>query len=327
MKKLVKTPAQWIKRITHQRRHCAFTDLQHFNGKLYCCYRQATDHVSGDGIIIVQCLSEVGSSLYQQRIAVEGADLRDPKLTLTPDGGLLLLAYARYRNSSNKTLSTRNLTWHTSTGETWSSPTNLNINLWWLWRVRYVNQHANTAYGLAYRKAADRLDLYAGDPRRKMSLVRAGVLSKEQHSLGYPNESDIDFANDMTLRAIVRRDADSFSAQYGEAKPPYTRWQWFDLGEYIGGPIWQRLSPSVYLVAGRCWTGKTLYTRLWLFNSENRQLEVFDTLPSAGDNSYPGISITTEYLYVSYYSSHIDDHSEIYLACYAIDDVLKEIEQ
>lgn len=326
MKKRKESQFKWLKRLTHQHKHCAFTDLQYFNGKLYCCYRKATDHVSGDGIIVIIALNKDGQCLFQQRLIETDADLRDPKLVTCPNNGLLLLAYARYRDENNKTIATSNLTWHSSTGETWSSATNLNMNLWWLWRVKYSNQHNSIAYGLAYRRIEDRLDLYSGDPRRKMALLQRGVISKLTHQLGYPNESDLYIDEDQTLHAIVRRDADSFTAQYGLAKPPYSRWHWFDLGEYIGGPVWQPLTDNVYLVGGRCWTGKALYTRLWLFDRVKCALTVFDTLPSAGDNSYPGISIIKQHVYVSYYSSHIDDRSEIYLACYAIKDVLKEIE-
>lgn len=319
MKKVFKVSRRSILRISFDVKHCAFTDLCHFNGELFCCYREATDHLSADGVIKIMRLSLSGQVLFHQRISVTGADLRDPKLSITDKNQLLLLAYARYTNENNQTQSTENLTWVSQTGDSWSSPTSLGLKFWWLWRVRYsLNHSLQTAYGFAYNRKANRIDLYSGDPLRKMHCVKQGALSLTEHKLGYPNESDLVIEDDGRINALVRRDADSFSAQFGYSYPPYTRWQWHDLGEYIGGPVLYRLDSEYCLVAGRAWTGETMVTRLWKLAINTLQLIELDTLPSAGDNSYPGIVIVDNTLFVSYYSSHIDQRSQLYLASYSL---------
>lgn len=260
-----------------------------------------------------------GTLLFKQRIAIPKADLRDPKLCITDKNTLLLIAYARYADTNNKTYSTENLSWFSQTGETWSTATSLGMKFWWLWRVRY-NNHCKTtsAYGFAYNRRANRIDLYQGNPQRLMQSIKQGALSLTQHHLGYPNESDLVIEDDGAINALVRRDADSFSAQFGSSKPPYSNWQWQDLKQYIGGPVLLRLDSERYLVAGRAWTGQKMLTRVWLLFTNKAELIELDTLPSAGDNSYPGIALVNDSLFVSYYSSHIDQRSQIYLATYKI---------
>ncbi|MBT0584964.1 hypothetical protein [Alteromonas oceanisediminis] len=210
---------KWLKQLTFNHRHCAFTDLVQFRGRLFCAFREASTHVSGDGIIRIFCLDLQGNLLFQQRISVASADVRDPKLMTTPDGQLLLLAYARYTNAQNQTIRTANISWQSSTGESWGSPVNLGNNFWWLWRMRWpaemTHQGSEQAFGFAYNRRANRIDLYAGDPRRYVEKRATGVLSLAQHGLGYPNESDLHINQHREINAVVRRDADSFSAQVG----------------------------------------------------------------------------------------------------------------
>ena len=75
--------------------HNAFTDLIRWNDKFYCAFRIGTGHVPGvsgeDGRIQVICSTD-GKKWTSVANAVEpGIDLRDPKLSITPDGRLMLL--------------------------------------------------------------------------------------------------------------------------------------------------------------------------------------------------------------------------------------------
>ena len=74
------------------------------------------------------------------------------------------------------------------------------------------------------------------------------------------------------------------------------------------------LSETHYLVAGRDWDGEVSTTKIWLLEKETAQLSVLFTLPSGGDNSYPGMVIDGDTLYLSYYSSHIGESTRVYLA-------------
>ncbi|WP_100656284.1 hypothetical protein [Alteromonas flava] len=318
MKKVQKLSLQWLKRVTFKHNHSAFTDLIEFKTNLWLCFREATNHISGDGKIVVLQLRADGSVISRYALNLPGADLRDPKLSVTPMGELLLLAYARFTDNDNRTLRTDNVAWTSQSGLSWSSPISLGPNTWWLWRIRWDTQN-NQAFGLAYNRRANRIDLYAGNPKRHMQRVYPGVLSLSKHGLGYPNESDLHIADDGQLHALVRRDADSFHAMLGTARAPYTHWHWRDLGCYIGGPVWFALDKKNFIVAGRTWNGKTMITRLWQLNIDTARLLPLLDLPSGGDNSYPGLVVRGHTLYVSYYSSHHDNCSEIYLAALTLE--------
>lgn len=300
----------WIKKIGNKADHNAFVDLCAFNQQLFCCYREAENHVSADGSIRILTLDTQGKILHSRRISIPNTDLRDPKITVTPDGQLLLIAYARQTAMQNKTIGRRNLTWLSQTGHSWSTAKEFGDKGWWLWRVRW---HNNQAYGFAYNKNQNAIHLYSGNPRRSFHLHQPFALSLQKHQKGYPNESDLIFDNNKAY-ALVRRDADSYSAQLGHSTFPYKKWRWIDLGCYIGGPTMLRLDENFALVAGRIVKQGQLVTGILKMNLENGDLQELLILPSAGDNSYPGLVLKKDKLYISYYSSHEDNKSCVYLA-------------
>ena len=155
--------------------------------------------------------------------------------------------------------------------------------------------------------------MYSGNPRKNFQLHQPFALSLEKHKKGYPNESDLIFVNNSAF-AIVRRDADTCTAQLGHSLFPYKKWSWIDLGRYIGGPVMMRLDKNVALLAGRIIKHEQFVTGLLKMNLSNGDLQELLILPSAGDNSYPGLVLKEGLLYVSYYSSHEDNKSCVYLA-------------
>lgn len=298
-----------FKRISSRSAHSAFTDLIPLNGVFLTCYRQATNHVSDDGRIEITTIADNGDILRREKLQLPQTDLRDPKLSVDNNGRIWLLAHARFHNA--RALTTRMVSWFSDDGLSWSSPHFFGSDIWWLWRITW---HGNSALGLAYSRAANRIDLYQGHPGKSMFSHPVSPLSLTKHGLGYPNESDLLVDENGVITALVRRDADTFSAQLGTSKPPYSRWQWRDLGEYIGGPAMIKLDNRYLLVAGRQWTGKSLVTQIWLLDSTTATLYECMRLPSAGDNSYPGLEIQGDNLFVSYYSSHIDNETRVYFA-------------
>lgn len=300
----------WLKKIGNKGNHNAFVDLCEFNQQLYCCFREAKDHVSGDGIIRILTMDHGGKVKQSSRIALANTDLRDPKLSLTPDGNLLLIAYARLNTGENRTTGTRNLSWLSQTGHSWSAAAEFGDRGWWLWRLRW---HNGRAYGFAYNKNQNAIHFYSGNPRRSFHKHQPFALSLLKHDKGYPNESDL-FFQDNKAFALVRRDADSYSAQLGCSTFPYKKWTWLDLDRYIGGPVMLRLNDKFALVAGRIIKNGKLVTGLLKMALSNGDLQELVILPSAGDNSYPGLVLAGNLLYLSYYSSHEDNKSSVYLA-------------
>jgi hypothetical protein len=300
----------WLKKVGNKADHNAFVDLCEFNQQLICCYREAENHISADGSICILTLDTKGNVLYSSRIAIPKTDLRDPKISITPDGDILLIAYARQTSINNQTIGSRNLTWLSQTGHSWSADKEFADRGWWLWRVRW---HKDEAYGFAYNRKQNAIHLYSGNPRSNFHLIQPFALSLKQHKKGYPNESDLIFDHDNAF-AIVRRDADSYTAQLGHSVFPYKKWTWIDLERYIGGPVMMRLDKNVALLAGRIVKHEQFVTGLLKMNLLNGDLQELLILPSSGDNSYPGFVLKEGMLYVSYYSSHEDNKSCVYLA-------------
>lgn len=301
----------WTIPVWKNLKHNAFTDLCEYAGQLYCCFREASNHVSSDGRIIIVKLDEKGHQKQIWRIQLNKVDLRDPKLVIDPQGKLILLAYGRRFDQNDAWLHSQPICWFSNDGASWSGEHWFGIKNWWLWRLTY---HKNQAYGFAYNRRAQSIHLFKGDPLRSMHIHKHNVLGLDTHGLGYPNESDICFDVDGSATALVRRDADSFSAQLGISKPPYSHWQWHDLDDYIGAPAMLQWSKNTIIVAGRIYRKRKLKTAIWELNRQTKKLNLLLELPSSGDNSYPGLVRKNEDLFVSYYSSHEDNRSAIYLS-------------
>ncbi len=277
-----------IKRVSKSAAHCAFTDLienpfDKSRKTLMCCYRQATNHVSADGVIIVLTIDKASFQIRQRVIIRESnADLRDPKFS--HDGSrLMLTSYAKTYLDNGKMV-TKMMTYFTTTGLSWSGANRHGKSGWWLWNHTW---HNSEAYGFAYNRPSNVISLYKGDPTRTMQLHKAEAFSLDKHNKG------------------------------GTSKPPYTKWNWHDLGIYIGGPAAVALGESLYIVAGRHidWDSRQFSTKIWLFNSVTKTLTELNTLPSSGDTSYPGLVIENDTLYMSYYSCHVDNQARVYMAC------------
>ncbi len=72
--------------------HNAFTDLIRFKDRWFCTFRESEAHVGGDGRIrLIE--SRDGKTWTSAALLEEkGVDLRDPKLSITPDGRLMVVA-------------------------------------------------------------------------------------------------------------------------------------------------------------------------------------------------------------------------------------------
>ena len=81
-----------VEKIWDKGEHNAFTDLIRWHDKWYCTFREADAHVGGDGKLRV--LESADGEKWEPAalIAEEGIDLRDPKLSITPDDRLMIVA-------------------------------------------------------------------------------------------------------------------------------------------------------------------------------------------------------------------------------------------
>src|SRR4029450_1004926 len=81
-----------VEKIWDRGAHNAFTDLIRWRDKWYCTFREADAHVGGDGKLRV--LESAGGEKWESvaLLGERGIDLRDPKLSVTPDGRLMIVA-------------------------------------------------------------------------------------------------------------------------------------------------------------------------------------------------------------------------------------------
>ncbi|MDQ3623006.1 MAG: hypothetical protein M3463_11025 [Verrucomicrobiota bacterium] len=108
---------------------------------------------------------------------------------------------------------------------------------------------------------------------------------------GRPNETTLRFLTDDTCVALVRREGAAAHpdkhAWIGLSRPPYQDWVWKDSGFQIGGPNFIVLPGETMIAGGRKHTEPGgAKTAIGLLTREAYLPLV--TLPSGGDNSYPG---------------------------------------
>src|ERR1700738_1745639 len=81
-----------VRRIWDQAPHNAFTDLLYHRNEWFCAFRESDNHINTHAGSMRLIASRDGTT-WESRALVESAghDLRDPKLSVTPNGQLMLL--------------------------------------------------------------------------------------------------------------------------------------------------------------------------------------------------------------------------------------------
>lgn len=284
--------------------HNAFTDLARHRDRWYCVFREGKAHVSPDGALRV--LTSVDGVNWEStaRLTDPAGDLRDAKISVTPNGRLLLLgAAALHKPAPHKHQS---FTWLSADGKTWDGPHPVGDPGNWLWRATW---HAGTAYGFGYGTGPQPVHVNLYRSRDGRTFDR---LVERAFATGYPNESAVVFQPNGTAVCLLPRDGKPNTAMLGTAKPPYTEWAWKDLGVKIGGPSLIRLPTGRLVAVVRLYDG-TVRTSVCDLDPAAGTLSERLALPSAGDCSYAGLVWHDGLLWVSYYSSH-EGKAKIYLA-------------
>jgi hypothetical protein len=300
----LKTEIVDVRRIWDEAPHNAFTDLVRHDGRWFCVFREGKAHVSPDGAIRVITSSDGEKWESAALIRSDTSDLRDPKITVTPDGRLMLSAAEAVSEPKGHTH--QSLVWFSRDGHKWGERVEVGDADYWLWRVVW---HQDTAYAVGYgcRDDIQNVRLYtSGDGRKFETLV------KNLHDEGYPNETSLVFDADDTCHCLLRRDGEPNSALLGASSPPYEKWEWKDLKARIGGPRMMRIPSGDLIAVVRLYDGGTR-TAICQIDAQAGTLREMAKLPSGGDTSYAGMVWHDERLWISYYSSH-EGKPSIYLA-------------
>lgn len=307
-----------IERIWDRAEHNAFTDLVYFRDKWYCTFREGTGHVPGvNGSIRVIASADGQNWTSVALISEAGIDLRDPKLSVTPDKRLMLNLEAAYyegrkalKRESWVAFSDKKGT-RFGPGENIKLPTELISNSDWLWRVTW---HKGTAYGVMYQSSADedwRAHLLKTTDGKNFDLVTTFPIT------GKPSEATVRFDQQDRLIVLLRQDGEDKIGLIGNSLPPYGEWSWKKVGRQLGGPNFVILPGGRLVCTTRDYTGPERTTALAFVGLDGQYEPVF-SFPSNGDTSYPGMVLRDGILYISYYSGH-EGKANIYLARVSVD--------
>ncbi|MFN9461251.1 MAG: hypothetical protein ACK6D7_28320 [Acidobacteriota bacterium] len=140
-----------VERIWAEAPHSAFGDLIRFNGRWFATFREGLRHVAGgdlkkdDGKI--RLLSSPDGQRWRSEALLEesGIDLRDPHLSITPQGLLMLTmggsvyVDAQYQGRQPRVAFSKD-------GKTWTPPRRVLRPGDWLWRTTW---HDGWGWGIA----------------------------------------------------------------------------------------------------------------------------------------------------------------------------------
>ena len=304
-----------VQRIWDKAPHNAFTDLIRFNDRWYCVFREGKSHVSPDGALRIITSTDAKKWESVALITSENSDLRDAKITVTPDGRLML-AGAEAVNSPT-THKFQSLVWFSSDGRNWSARHDVGDRDNWLWRITW---HNGTAYGFGY---------WCGKETRGLRFYKSldgksfePLIAKVNVEGTYPNETSLVFLSDDICYCLLRQDGRPNSGCLGKSRPPYTEWTWKKLGVRIGGPRMIRLPDGRLIAVVRLYDSPVRTSVCWLDPKKGTLTEALK-LPSGGDTSYAGMVWHDGLLWISYYSSH-EGKTAVYLAKIRFENVKDE---
>jgi len=289
--------------------------LLRFGDKWFCAFRESDAHVFGTNGGIRILSSEDGVTWHSAAFLIHsGIDLRDPKLSIAPDGRLMLLAGGT-SYLGRRYITRRPCVSFSTDGHHWENFHKILSPHEWLWRLTWFQ---GKGYGVSYSFT---------DPKDqtkewivKLFATENGVDYEQvtQWDIkGKPNECTLRFTSDGTMVALLRRDEkNKRNALIGHSTYPYVDWKWHETKHHVGGPNFIILPSGEMLACGRIDDQNPYgyYEKTALIQMTLEELSPILYLPSGGvDCSYPGMFIEGNLLWISYYSSH-EGKTAVYLA-------------
>ena len=319
---------EFVEQIWSKADHNAFTDLIRYKNQWVVTFREAGHHTQTSGGKICLLVSDAGRQWQSAALlAYDHLDLRDPHLSIAPDGQLMLLMGCLEVTEEDKYEGLHTRVSMTDDFTQWPVPEPVYDPGEWIWKLTW---HEGVGYGISYS--------FDGPPTEKETTWYAKLVKTTDGKqfqlvtdLGIPDapsEGSIGFLPDNRMVAVIRRGKGDRMSWYGESLPPYTDWKWNSCGQTLHAPDLLVATPGTCWVSGReveflkekpetmadlrCWVsvGKIV----------NSQYEPLVTLPSGGDCGYTGMVLDESggdrALWISYYSEHEckEDKTAIYIA-------------
>lgn len=287
-----------LEKIWDRAEYNSFTDLIRSRNRWYCTFREGTAHAGDIGVVRVLVSDDAREWRSTGLVKKQGIDLRDPKLSVMPDGRLLLLMGGSvYEQGEYWTRSPRISL--SADGQTWTPPRRVLAEDHWLWRVTW---HNGRGYCLSKLNEGNRL-------RRGFLYTTTDAIQWDyitEFMAEGVSETTLRFMPDEEMIALVR------PGWIGNSRAPYKRWKFHQMKYRIGGPNFIRLPDGNLWASGRRYHEDGSTTTV-LATMTRKSYEPVLTLPSGGDTSYPGMVWHDDLLWMSYYSSH-EGRTSVYLA-------------
>lgn len=324
---LPKVRVSGIRRAFHDGHHNAFTDLCRFRGRLYLTFRSCPDGhmVHPTSCVIILCSEDAGTTWREvHRFSVRHRDTRDPHFLIFRDR-LFVYTGTWYSGETTIPIADYDLNLHlgyaawSDDGLKWHSPVMLEGTFGhYIWRAAALGDRA---YLCGRRKPEFEVKA-RGEPREVESLMlesEDGLIWRQKTVFQPSTGDETAFLFDEKGRGLaIARHGEGKAAGLLRASSPAGPWERFDLGIPVGGPLLTQWAGR-YVVGGRK-TANGTGPKTSLYWLANDRLTEFAELPSAGDNSYPGlVPLSDTRALVSWYSSHEQDENgrtftAIYLA-------------
>lgn len=292
--------------------YCAFTSLIKRGGQYYIAFREGATHLAENDYGVIRVMTSTDGERWEtsQILRKNGVDLRDPNLSIKPDGNLFLICGGRELIEGDK-YSTKTYYASENNGE-FSQILRVNIPseiddkyCCWLWRLEW---NGFEGYGVAYRNnglenKCTLLKTIDGVNFSVVSELEVGELI---------NETRVRFFPDGTMIALMRSANNGYM---GVSKPPYIEWEMKKLDIYLAGQDFI-LTDNGMICSSRLVQPSAEKTAIW-YGTQDGIFQWCYILPSSGKNSdtaYSGMLDEGDTLWVSYYSMHETVNPCIYLA-------------
>ena len=278
--------------------HCAFTDIITFKGQYYLGFMVGTKHKFDSETKCIILKSPDGENWSQAQQLYCQTDTREPKF-VEFDGKLYAFFFTLEPCADNKFIAK---SWMSSTsdGMNWTEPIVFAEGEKY-WRPRrmgnklYCVTHPLYPSENSYCRLVSSSD---GASWEHLSNIPIDPMRK-------PNEASIAFDEENNLYVFIRTDLADKNSYVIKSKPPYVKYETYDMHRQLSGPLIWLKNNEIYL-------GARFYTKFniphsGIFKFDDKMEPVLITvLPSMGDSSYMGITkkIDGDGYFLSYYSSH-----------------------
>ncbi|MDA0337097.1 MAG: exo-alpha-sialidase [bacterium] len=298
-----------VRKIWDHAPHNAFTDLLYAHEAWWCTFREAEEHGHVPATIRI-LRSEDGTDWTSVAELVDpGVDLRDPKLSLMPDGRLLLLTCANFIDAQGRYTTRSPRVSFSADGRQWTPLEKCLAEDHWLWRVTWHDDVGYSVSKLGIGNNPRRGFLYRTTDARQWDFVAEFLLP---HDTWTASETTVHLRPEGDMVALIRPD------WIGTSPKPYVDWSFTRIEQSLGGPNFIILPDGAMWAAARG-RGPDGQAATVLARMTDTSYTPVLVLPSGGDCSYAGMVWYDGLLWMTYYSSH-ESKSSIYLAKMRLDE-------